>query len=290
MVEELAEEGHPGIERSRQAFVRRNVRDRDRVAIARDAEAGDHTVKRGLCRCFLLRRRCDVAKHDMHRSKRVLDGLKRTASTVHLSSELAVELGEGQRRDDGRRVVERHVRNKVRDQAGVGVGNAAIVAVVIVGDRGGARSGRAKRHCIAVRFIAVVARQEARHGLVGGTPGFAAVSGVVEGAINRAQTVGRHRRGDGERSARRTRRNDVPISVHPNVRQSNRSSARMRGRIGFSDLDLFQNENEIGNIQLQSRHVLNPTKPGTNANAATMRVLFHQLRVRHRFHPRPSLR
>ena len=109
VVEELAEEGHPGVERSRQAFVRRNGRDGDRVAIAHHAKACDHSVKGSVGSCFLRRRRSRVAEHDMHGSKGRLDRLKRTACAVDLASEFAIELGEGQRSDDGRRVVERHV-------------------------------------------------------------------------------------------------------------------------------------------------------------------------------------
>ena len=156
VIEELAKERHPGIERGRKAFVRCDVRDRDRGTVVLDAIPVQHGVKRRVGRSGLVPG-VGVVQHRAQGRKRVLDGFERAARTIDFTREIAVEFRVRQRRDDGRGIVERHVRHEIRNQARICIGDAAANAVVVVGDNWPTR--RAERHFIAIRFVAVVGRQ-----------------------------------------------------------------------------------------------------------------------------------
>ena len=166
VIEELTEEGHPGIEAGRQANVGRSVRDGLEVG-AGHLEVDPHV---------------DYAT----RSDRVHAGV--------VCSELAERQRVVEIRIDRRRVGDRHVDDQVGDDARVRIDNVAGHAVVRIRDAG--KPGA---------FVELVAQHrsgQAREQRVRGSERVFAGEQVVEGSIDRAQTDRHLRRNCGGRTRR----------------------------------------------------------------------------------------
>ena len=154
VVEELAEEGHPGIERLRQPLVGRDVEDID--GAVGDGDAG------------LLQQRIEVRLQDRVIAGRVrglggLQGLVRCRDGALIGDDV-LRTGDPERRGDGGRVVERGIDHEVRDDPRVGIGDRTGQPVIGVRDD---RSARSERHRVPVRVVEVGRLEELRHRLAG---------------------------------------------------------------------------------------------------------------------------
>ncbi len=170
MVEELAEQGEQGAEGCGVADIGRHVGQEDRRAVHLDAVLNEKRVE--LClgqRIGLgIRRQC------------LDDGVGRANGLQGIDLRLSDNASIFERRDDGRRIVERLVDDEVGDQTRLRIGDVAGLRVVVVGCVGeGAR---------ALGELGIGQRQEL---LVGRAPVLPAGHKVVVAAVDGPQAVGK---------------------------------------------------------------------------------------------------
>ena len=161
VVEELAEQGHPAVERWRKPDVGRQVLDRD-AAVGRDVKTQTHGQRETIFRGGPGQDGCRVG----HRVGRA---------------------GQLQGLEDGGKVAQRLVRDQVADDARVGIGNADVGVVVGVGDDRRARAFGAQGHHVPVKVVQELGLQQAGHDLVGRAQQLLAGEETVVAAIHGAQ-------------------------------------------------------------------------------------------------------
>ena len=156
VIEELAEEGHPGVEGRSQPLVRRHIGNDQRAVFGLQTLGLQHGVELGLSGFARGLLGGGVQSGvGVDRGQRSDQG--RMGGPHHL--QIAIDVGrarKGQGGDDGGRIGEAHVRDQVRDQARIGVRDIARMAavhprrggadhaVVVIGDRLAA----AQRHAV----------------------------------------------------------------------------------------------------------------------------------------------
>ncbi len=254
VIEELAEEGHPAVEGRAQPLVRGDIGNDQRAVFGFQTLGLEHQIELGLGR---------VARRlfrDLVEASVGVDGDNRTdeggVGGAH-HGQVAIDVrraGEGQGGDDGGRVVEAHVGDKIRDQARIGVRDIARVpavharrrgadrAVVVVGDGLAA----AQRHAV-VALVDEVRVQQPRHRLVRRAPELTSFDQVVVAAVHRAQTIGRLRVRDGQGQGRIKAGRGVPGPVGDDPAAGVQTDFRQGRAVGvrLGDPDLLQDEFQI---------------------------------------------
>ncbi|MND92578.1 hypothetical protein D3C80_847400 [compost metagenome] len=254
MVEELAEEGHPTVEGRAQTFIRCDVGDDQRAVLGLQPLVVEHGLEIGLG-CIarsLLGGRIQPGV-GVDGDNRVDQGRMSGAHHGQITIDIC-GTGKGEGGDDGGRIVEAHVGDKVRDQPRIGVRDIARMAAVDAGRRPADRPvvvvgdalAAPQRHGV-VALIDKIGVEQARHRLVCRAPVFAPLHDVIVAAVDRSQAEGRLGVGNGQRQGRIEAGRGVPGPISDDLAGGVQPDFGQRSavRMSFGDLDLLQDEFQI---------------------------------------------